>query len=208
MPDPRDDHYLEPYRAAQLDHGSDKGVTLWANERTQHLRFQVMTEMVSLADKRVLDVGCSRGDFAVYLQDQGHPYEQYVGLDGLPEVIDFARSRAIPDARFEVCDVVADPSRLVLDAPEVITFSGTLNTMPDEMVFTLLGHAWDAALEALIFNYLSDTAGQDAPQQTNPARRLPTLKLLDWAMQQTPNVAMRQDYFPHGHDATVVMLKG
>lgn len=207
MPESIDDAYLQPYREAERDHGSDLGVTLWANERTQQLRFRIMNEMLPLAGKRILDVGCSRGDFAAYLQDHGLAYAHYVGLDGLAPVIDFARSRNLPDARFEVCDVVADPSMLTLDAPDIITFSGTLNTMPDDMVINLLERAWDAANEGLLFNFLSDTAGDQAPQQTDPARRFPTLDLLSWAMQHTPQVALRQDYFPHGHDATIMMRK-
>ena len=61
--------------------------------------------------------------------------------------------------------------------------------------------------ETLVFNFLSDRASQEAPQQTDPARRLPTLKLFDWALQQTPSVRLRQDYFRFGHDATIVMRK-
>ena len=32
------DQYLDPYREAHDDHGSDFRVTLWANERSQRLR--------------------------------------------------------------------------------------------------------------------------------------------------------------------------
>ena len=38
--------------------------------------------------------------------------------------------------------------------------------------------------------------------------RLPTMQLLDWALQKTPNVQLRKDYFPHGHDATILMRRG
>lgn len=204
---PPADHYLQPYRNAQVDHGSDFRVTLWANERSQRLRFRVMTEMVFMTGKRVLDVGCSRGDFAAYLQDKGFTYDQYVGLDGVSPVIDFARGRDLPNARFEVGDVVADPSWLSLDEPEVITVSGTLNTMPEDMAFGLLDNAWRATRHTLVFNFLADTASEEAPRQTAPAHRLPTLALIRWAFNQTSQVAMRQDYFRHGHDATIAMRK-
>ena len=203
-----DDHYLAPYQAAEQDHGSDFRVTLWANERSQRLRFRVMTEMVFMTGKRVLDAGCSRGDFADYLQETGFAYESFVGVDAVPGVIDFAAGRGLPRSRFVAGDFVADPTLLSIDRPQVVAISGALNTMSDAMAIQLLEHAWDAAGQKLIFNFLSDRASEQAPQQTGPARRLPTLELLDWAMAKTPSVKFRQDYFRFGHDATIAMRKG
>jgi hypothetical protein len=34
------------------------------------------------------------------------------------------------------------------------------------------------------------------------------MKLLRWALAQTPDVIFRQDYFPQGHDATIRMKRG
>lgn len=202
-----DSQYLQPYREAHDDHGSDFGVTLWANERSQRLRFRVMTEMVFMLGKRVLDAGCSRGDFAAYMLGKGIAYETFVGIDAVEPVIDFADGRGLARSRFVAGDFVSDPSYLSLDRPQVIAISGTLNTMDDAIAIGLLDQAWDATSETLVFNFLSDRAGDQAPKQTDPARRLPTLTLLDWALQQTPSVHMRQDYFRHGHDATIAMRK-
>ena len=203
-----DDHYLEPYRTAEVEHGSDFRVTLWANERSQRLRFRVMTEMVFLTGKRVLDAGCSRGDFAAYLQETGFAYESFVGVDAVPGVIEFAASRDLPRSKFVAGDFVTDPSLMSIDRPQVVAISGTLNTMPDEMALSLLDEAWEAAGQTLVFNFLSDRATEQAPKQTHPARRLPTGRLLDWAMSKTPAVKFRQDYFRFGHDATIAMRKG
>lgn len=200
-------HYLRPYQAAQLDHGAGFGVTLWANEQSQRLRFRVMSEMVFLPGKRVLDAGCSRGDLASYLCDAGIAYDAYVGVDAVEPVIDFARQRSLPRSRFVAGDFVTDPSLLSVGSPQVVAISGTLNTMPDETVLRLLEEAWAAAGQTLVFNFLSDTASGLAPSQTHPARRLPTMRLLAWAMSKTASVRFRQDYFRHGHDATVVMRK-
>lgn len=200
-------HYLDPYREAQQSHGSDFKVTLWANERSQRLRFRVMTEMVLLAGKRVLDAGCSRGDFAAYLGERDIPYEHYIGVDGLPEVVDYATSRNLPRSTFVAGDFVSDPSLLSTGEPQVIAISGTLNTMEDGTAVTLLDHAWRATSQALIFNFLSDETAPEAPKQKPPARRLPTKMLLDWALSHSTAVRFRQDYFAMGHDATVLMWK-
>lgn len=202
------DNYLSPYREAHEDHGSDFGVTLWANERSQRLRFKVMTEMVFMLGKRVLDAGCSRGDFAAYMLEKDVAYESFVGVDAVEPVVAFAKSRGLDRSKFFAGDFVSQPSYLSIDRPQVIAISGTLNTMDDATVIGLLDHAWAATSETLAFNFLSDRASKDAPQQTGPARRLPTLKLMDWALKQTPSVRLRQDYFRFGHDATIVMRKG
>lgn len=202
------DNYLSPYQQAHKDHGSDFGVTLWASERSQRLRFRVMSEMVFLLGKRVLDAGCSRGDFAAYLLEKEVGYESFVGVDGVEPVIEFASGRGLARSRFVTGDFVEDASYLSIDRPQVIAISGTLNTMDDDTAIALLSNAWQATSETLVFNFLSDTASDEAPTQTAPARRLPTLKLLAWAMGQTPSVRMRQDYFRYGHDATIVMRKG
>lgn len=207
MADVGNDHYLAPYRAAQLDHGSDFRVTLWANERSQRLRFRVMTEMVFLAGKRVLDAGCSRGDFAAYLEETGFAYERFIGVDAVEQVIDYASSRDLPRSRFVTGDFVADPALLSLETPQVVAISGALSTMPDDLALEVLDRAWEAAQETLMFNFLSDRATSQAPRQLAPARRLPTMKLLDWAMSRSPAVKFRQDYFRFGHDATIVMRK-
>ncbi len=202
------DNYLSPYQQAHVDHGSNFGVTLWASERSQRLRFRVMTEMVFMLGKRVLDAGCSRGDFSAYMLGKDIAYESFVGVDGVEPVIDFANSRGLARSRFVTGDFVQDASYLSIDQPQVIAISGTLNTMDDDTAIALLSNAWQATSETLVFNLLSDRASADAPTQTAPARRLPTLKLMDWAMSQTPSVRMRQDYFRYGHDATIVMRKG
>lgn len=208
MSEHTDRPYLQPYHQAHEDHGSDFGVTLWANERSQRLRFRVMTEMVFLPGKRVLDAGCSRGDFAAYLLEREVTYESFVGLDAMEPVVAFANGRGFARSRFVAGDFVTDSALLGTDRPQVIALSGTLNTMSDEMAIGLLESAWQSASETLVFNFLSDRVSEGAPSELGPARRLPTLKLLDWALRQTPAVQMRQDYFRFGHDATIVMRKG
>lgn len=201
------DDYLDAYRDAQDDFGNDFRVTLWANTRSQEQRFKVFTQMCYLPGKRLLDAGCSRGDLADYLVRQKIEYAGYVGIDGLPEVVDYANRRGLPRAEFHAGDFVADPGLLSIGKPQVITFSGTLNTMGDDMAMTLLHAAWEACSETLLFNFLSSRSSTDRKQELGPARRLDPLKYLDWAMQRTTAVQLRQDYFKSGHDATIKMCK-
>lgn len=202
-----DDHYLKPYRDWADKHGSGFDVTLWASPDTQVLRFDVFTQMCFLAGKRVLDAGCSRGDLAAYLVDRDIHFGRYIGVDALCSVIEYAEGRGLPRCEFHCGDFVTDASLLSRGDPQVICISGALNTMTFDQAIGVLASAWAAASEALMFNFLSDRAGPGAASQTGPARRLDTLKLLDWALRQTWAVSFRQDYFEHGHDATILMRK-
>lgn len=199
--------YLKPYQHALAEHGSGFDVTLWASEHTQRRRFEVFVEMLDLAGKRVLDAGCSRADFAAYLVERGIEYQRYVGVDGICDVLDVARERRLPRCEYHCGDLVSEPKLLAAAAPQVTVVSGTLNTMKLGTAIKLLDLAWAGCGEALAFNFLSDRCDRRAPKQAYPARRLSAMKLLDWAFARTWDVRYRQDYFPLGHDATIVMKK-
>lgn len=204
----RADGYLDPYRDSHRRHGAAFEVTLWASPQSQRLRFEVMTQLCFFAGKRVLDAGCSRGDFAAFLQERDIAYRHYVGIDGLSEVIRYAQSRGLPRTRFVCGDFAADPSLLREDDPQIVAISGALNTMEQAQALAVLDAAWSAASETLIFNFLSDRiAPRVERDDSGPARRFDTLRILDWALGRTPYVAFRQDYFHGGHDATVMMRK-
>jgi SAM-dependent methyltransferase len=201
------DDYLEPYRRSHARHGASFEVTLWASLESQQRRFEVLTEMCPLEGMRVLDAGCSRGDFAAFLVERGIRFESYVGVDGLPELIEHARARGLPGCEFHVGDFVREPALLALGKPDAVCISGALNTMGEKPMMRVLEAAWRSVRQALVFNFLSDRVGRGAAPQGGWARRQSTLRLLEWATGCTWCVAFRQDYFASGHDATILMRK-
>jgi SAM-dependent methyltransferase len=201
------DRYLEPYRQSAARHGSTFPATLWANEAAQQKRFDIFTQMCFLSGKRIMDAGCSRGDFAHYLIETGVEFADYVGVDGVEQVIEFASSQGLARCRFIAGDFLTDPALLGTGEPDVVCISGSLNTMTDKQVTAALEAAWSAAGQTLLFNFLPDLAGPRAVHQTGPARRLDALRLIRWATGKTGYVQYRQDYFDHGHDATIMMRK-
>jgi len=203
----RDDAYLEPYRRSLERHGPLFEVALWANPDSQRKRFEVFTQLAYLHGKRILDAGCGRGDFAAFLIERGVAFERYIGIDALPRVIEFASGRDLPNCEFHCGDLVNDADLFAIGRPQVICLSGTLNTMPCDLALRVLESAWAGAEQTLLFNFLSSRCGRGAARQTGPARRMDPLRFLDWALHQTPLVVFRQDYFPQGHDATIVMRK-
>jgi len=231
------DDYLKPYRQAVRRDGSGFGATLWHSRDGQQLRFAVMAELLDglgetplgdddrldpatpgpiapepphafgLAGRRVLDAGCGPGDMATWLSDHRVAVASFVGIDGVPEVVEHAATLGLPRCRFVAGDFVHDASLLATDDPHIVALSGTLNTMDDDTAMGVLNSAWHAAGQALVFNFLSDRCAPGRSGAAAPARRLPTDRVLDWALRQTPLVRFRQDYFPGGHDATIAMRK-
>lgn len=199
--------YLDPYQQSLELYGAEFDVTLWASPETQRRRFQVFTELVDLTGERVLDAGCSRGDFAEYLIERGIAYQQYIGIDGLPELIRCALDKELARCEFLAGDFLQNPSLLATGHPSVICISGSLNTMLWEEALAVLDHAWKAAGRALVFNFLSSRCGPAAPVQDTYARRHDTMRLFDWALERTADVQFRQDYFRDGHDASIAMRK-
>ena len=201
------DAYLDPYRDAALRYRDGFGVTLWASERSQQRRFEVFVELAYLHGKRLLDAGCSRGDLAKFLVESNVDFESYVGLDGLPSVVDHANARNLPSCTFIHGDFVQQSDLLGTGDPQIVLISGTLNTMTDPQVYAVLEAAWTDASETLLYNVLSDRCSSKAPPQDDFARRLDTLRLIEWATNKTPVVVFRQDYMANGHDATIMMSR-
>jgi SAM-dependent methyltransferase len=179
----------------------------WDCEYSQQRRFEVLADLYPVAGKRVLDAGCGRGDLAAYLLDRGIEFSSYVGIDAIPAVVAQARRRSLARSEFHEGDLVVDAGLLEAMAPDVVFLSGTLNTMTPDQALGVVKASWSAAREALVFNFLSDRAGRRAPRQGGTIHRLPTVAILEWAFARTSQVAFRQDYFDHGHDATIRMLK-
>ncbi len=208
--------YLKPYADAMERHGPAFEATLWNSPEKQIARFDVIEGMVELTGRIIVDAGCGLGDFAQHLTDGGVEYGAYVGLEALPEFVEAARARKIPEAGFAVADFVAD-GRVFADLAkhdilqghpiDVVVFSGSLNTLGEAGTLGVLERAWAVAQEAVVFNFLS-TRHHRGPQgdKTAPAIRVDPVRVLEWAMERTPNVLFRQEYF-QGHDATVAMLK-
>lgn len=146
--------YLEPYRAAARRHGAGFGSLLWASRQTQVVRFEAMERIVEFEGRRVLDVGCGRADFLDFLIERGVTVESYVGIEGVAELAEAARAKGREGVQIIEADFVAEPHRMFVGA-EVVAISGALNTMVAAEFYATLRRAFEAASEALVFNFLS-----------------------------------------------------
>lgn len=209
--------YLEPYEVAAKRHGPSFEATLWASRDAQRERFRIISEMAELSGRIVLDAGSGCGDLALFLREIGVHPARYIGLEGVAQVASAACECAIPGAEFFEADFVADHEVFARHRPDVIVFSGSLNTLDQRDATDVLDRAWTAARAApclaqgqpaaLVFNFLSDRCAEHLRRQdSSPARRFDTHAMLDWALRRCLAVRFRQDYLPHGHDATIAMI--
>ena len=149
--------YLEPYLQAAEIYGAGFSALLWASPNTQRARFDAIARAHPLRDKSILDAGAGRADLLGFLLDRNLRPADYIGLEAVEPLADVAESRAYPNCRIIRGDFIREPARLFVGA-DVIVFSGSLNTMPPDSFYDTLPRAYDAAAEAVVFNFLSSPA--------------------------------------------------
>lgn len=202
---PRAASYLAPYHDAIDAFGAGFEATLWADRRTQRLRFDIILELIDPAGRTILDAGCGAGDLAAYLIERRIPYARYIGIDAVDDQIRAAAARDLPHTAFHTADLIHHPELFDQHDPDLIIISGTLNTMTERLARRFITRAFRAAREAVIFNFLSDRHHpRFRRQKLGPARRFNTARWVDFALSLTPGVAFRQDYLD-GHDATILL---
>lgn len=205
--------YLQPYREAVRDLGASFGSLLWKSPDAQRKRFDVIIDACALRGRVVADMGAGLGDLAVRMHQRGVEYGRYLAVEGVDELAEAARERlaAVPECVVVEGDFVADErlfASLVRDhGVEIFAFSGSLNTLTQRATERVLDRAWSAIRGArggqLVFNFLSDR-GARTGENTGPAHRFDTAGMTAWALERTPLVSLRTDYW-QGHDATVWM---
>lgn len=201
--------YLQPYFAAVDEFGDDFAATLWKSRAGQIKRFDVLCSMLGsdvMTGSRLVDVGCGRGDLALWLRKAGVMPSHYEGVDAVQAMVEMAKP-VLEHVGFptglSVFDPLERPERLQDLKPEIIVASGTLNAMEETVaqrfVEVMLAHA----TKAVAFNFLSSRHTMADVQPLGPSHRFDPLAMLDLVLRRTPNVQFRQDYLD-GHDASIV----
>lgn len=192
--------YLLPYRLAAAEHGASFRTLLWASPRTQRIRFEAIARACDLNGRSLLDVGCGRADLFGYLRDSGIVPAEYTGIEAVAALADAAEALAGPAARILRTDFVREPSGLFVGA-DVVIFSGSLNTLDAPSFYATLRAAFEAAGEAIVFNFLSSPllAGRQYLLWREPD------DVLKFARSLTPHATVVDDYLRG--DCTIAMTK-
>lgn len=177
----------------------------------QRRRFEVLVEVAGLASRarsrpiRLVDAGCGRGDLARHLAAAGIGIGEGIGIEAIEPLRRAAGRRRHAGWRFIAGDFLADPECFARLDPDVVLFSGSLNTFPKASLRRTVSRAFEAARIGVAFNFLS-RQGARRGVSDRPARRFDPVEMLAWAMQASPHAALRQDYLGP-HDATVWISK-
>src|SRR6266480_5491725 len=102
------EHYLEPYRKAASRHGDQFGSLLWASPRTQAARFDAICRLAETRGKKVLDVGCGRGDLMDFMILREIAPAEYVGIEAVDELVGAAMRKGWRNAEIVQCDFVRE----------------------------------------------------------------------------------------------------
>jgi hypothetical protein len=192
--------YLAPYVQATAVYGAGFPALLWASPETQEARFDAATRAFGFAGRSVLDVGCGLADFHHFLLDRGIRPSRYIGLEAVPALADAAEGRRLPSATITRGDFVRQPSLMSVGA-DVVFFSGSLNTLDKAQFYATLRHAFQAAGQALVFNFLNSPALAGRSYLSWHTSR----QVLSFARGLTRQVRLIEDYLPG--DCTAVMCR-
>ena len=193
--------YLQPYLAAAKRYGAGFGSLLWASPRTQAVRFDALVRAVgggAIRGRRVLDVGCGRADLLDHLRKRDVRPAAYVGIEAVAELADAAQAKGATVVRG---DFVRRPELLTAAAADVVLISGSLNTVDPAAFDRTVRAAFDAAADAVAFNFLCSTRLAGAPHLSwhEPDR------VRAMAATLSPRVAVWDDYL--AGDATVLVRR-
>jgi SAM-dependent methyltransferase len=145
--------YLQPYLRAARRYDNGFPALLWASPDTQAARFDALVGAVNFHGRSVLDVGCGHADLLDHLLSRKIVPEHYVGLEALPAFVKIARDKGHQNAQIIEADFVREPARMLVGA-DIVVLCGSLNTLEEGIFHSTLRHAFSAATESLVFNFL------------------------------------------------------
>jgi ubiquinone/menaquinone biosynthesis C-methylase UbiE len=191
----------DSYRKLFLEYGYSYKSLNWGSQAAQNLRFKVLSEVADLNGKRILDVGCGLGDFAVWLSANRITVD-YTGLDLTSELIQQARE-SHPSLNFQTGSIL-DKSIFSDQHFDYVFASGifySYNLSGFDWMKKAINRMWELSREGVAFNSLSSwTAQQEAGEfYADP------LATLDYCRQFSSRTVLRHDYHPR--DFTIFLLK-
>ncbi len=145
-------YLIDNYRTLFFKHGDKPEAVQWSCEG-QQFRFNKLTQIADLRDKRILDVGCGKGDMYPFLFKKFGNVD-YTGVDIVPESLAYAAQK-YPQATFYCRDLLED---VVDEKFDYTLISGVFNnSIPksSEFLRELVTAAFKQCELGIGFNFLS-----------------------------------------------------
>jgi SAM-dependent methyltransferase/RimJ/RimL family protein N-acetyltransferase len=189
--------YAELYQS----HGLDYRSLDWGSKNGQELRFQILSEIEDLNNKKILDVGCGLGDFLGWTRKNDINIE-YTGIDLTDAFINEAIAQ-YPDDRFIRASIL-DKTSLKNQKFDYVFASGIFATYQKGGMFNMkdcLDRMWSLCSKGIAFNSLSSWAvSRDEDEfYADP------LLVIEIVKEFSSKIIFRHDYHPR--DFTVYVLR-
>jgi len=195
---------ISSYYETLIDqHGHNPRSCDYGSELSQAAKFEVLSQVCSLENKTLLDVGCGFADYANFLNKK-EPSLIYHGVDITPSMIKVAKENN-PNLSLRTLNILADSDGKGFDEKyDIVTANGIfylLGENAEKLMQQLIIKMFDIATIAVAFNSLSSFAPDIEENEfyANP------LEVLVFCQKITPWVTLRQDY--HSRDFTIYMYK-
>jgi SAM-dependent methyltransferase len=192
------DRIAQRYDTLASRHGHTAQASDYGDPRSQAAKFRVLAGVGELAGRRVLDVGCGPGDFALFLQEHAGAVD-YAGIDLSAAAVAMGRE-AHPDLDLRQANVL-DPD---VEAADVVFANGIFYLLGEDaeaMMQRLVTRMYELARQAVAFNSLSAWAADREPAEFHAD----PLRTLEFCRGLTPWVTLRHDY--HSRDFTIYMYR-
>ena len=141
-----------------------------------------------------------RADLLDYLAAHNIAPADYIGIEAVGELVAVAQKKQHRHAKVIEADFVENPASLFVGA-EVVIISGALNTLDTPTFYTTIRRAFDAAAQALVFNFLDSPSLAAASYLTWHARE----EVVDFAHSLSREVHILSDYLDG--DSTIAIKK-
>ncbi|MEX0955330.1 MAG: class I SAM-dependent methyltransferase [Rhizobiaceae bacterium] len=179
-------------------YGHSSSACDYGHPASQAAKFAVLSEVMPLDGKSLLDVGCGFADYADYLlaKQSGLDYE---GID-LSQAMVAEAQRLHPNLRILQGNILID----WIDTYDVVSANGIFYLLGSDapaIMRRIIEQMFNSARLAIAFNSLSDWTTDKEPNEyyADP------LEVFDYCRTITPWVILRTDY--HHRDFTIYMYK-
>ena len=182
-------------------HGYSPKSLAYSGEKSQKIKFNIVTEVGIEDNCSVLDVGCGFGDYFNYLKQRGIKNIKYCGIDISNKIVDFAKEKnsLVNVIQGNVLDLSDDEK---YDYVISLGFNCVKTGTNWETLTQVLDKMWKLSKKGIAYNAVS-TFAEDSPRKiyfVSPA------KVIDYIMNNlTYKVVFRHDYMPH--DFTIFAYK-
>ncbi len=172
----------------------------WGSKRTQQIRFHIFTEIASLENKSVLDVGCGFGDFFDFLNTTLGLNIRYTGVDISSKIVAQAKERN-PELHILKLDILSEE----IEKHDYVFGSGIHNIKVEknnELLEKMLSRMFELCNCGVATNMINKTYENSLAEHIF-GYELSTV--MGMCKKLTPYSVVRQDYLPN--DFTLYLYK-